>query len=442
MPHRPPPPAAAAASRRGVAAVFHLRIIQRSALVGAALLLGACVTAPPPGIGASVSWRELPGWNDERPAEAWTTLEQSCSRLATRDPRWRSLCADASLFPQPDDGTARAFFETRFQPHAVNGDQGRKHDGIITGYYEPLLHGSLKRDERFRYPVYGVPDDLLIVDLGSLYPELKDKRLRGRLDGRRVVPYPARAEIAAKKIHAPVLAWVDDPVALFFLQIQGSGRIRLDDGESATTPSLGSGSPLRPTSSIPGVVARGPADVQDARMPQRPGMAESGLDPIGETLYVGYADQNGHPYYAVGSTLVARGVLKVEDVNLDSIRAWLAANPAQAEDVLNGNPSYVFFARREQPAVGALQVPLTPRRSVAVDPAFIPLGAPLWLDTTLPDTALFRRLVFAQDTGGAIKGPVRADVFFGFGPEAEKLAGAMKSPGRVFVLLPAKREIE
>ncbi len=385
------------------------RAVSFFAKLAPALLLGACVTVPPPGIGAPVSWRELPGWNDERPAEAWATLELSCSRLVTRDPSWRSLCADASLFSQPDDDTARAFFETRFQPHVVNGDNGRKHDGIITGYYEPLLHGSLKRSERFRYPVYGVPDDLLIVDLGGLYPELKDKRLRGRLDGRRVVPYPARAEIAAKKINAPVLAWVDDPAALFFLQIQGSGRIRLEDGESATTPSL----------------ARGPR-----------------LDPIGETLFVGYADQNGHPYQAIGSTLVGRGALKVEEVNLDSIRAWLASHPREAEGVLNSNPSYVFFARREQPAVGSLQVPLTPQRSVAVDPAFIPLGAPLWLDTTLNGQAPYRRLMFAQDTGGAIKGPVRADLFFGFGTEAEKLAGNMKQPGRIFVLLPAKRETE
>lgn len=355
------------------------------------VLLNACVTAPPSGIGKAVSWRDLPGWNDERPAEAWAAFEQSCSRLAARDPRWRSLCADAALFPQPDDDTARAFFETRFQPHVVNGDSGRKHDGIITGYYEPLLHGSLKRSERFRYPVHGVPEDLLIVDLGGLYPELKDKRLRGRLDGRRVVPYPARAEIAAKKINAPVLAWVDDPVALFFLQIQGSGRVRLKDDE---------------------------------------------------TLFIGYADQNGHPYHAIGSTLVGRGMLKVEDVNLDSIRNWLATHSNDAEDVLNSNPSYVFFARREQPAVGALSVPLTPQRSVAVDPAFIPLGAPLWLDTTLNGQSPYRRLMFAQDTGGAIKGPVRADLFFGFGAEAEKLAGNMKQPGRLFVLLPAKREVE
>ena len=343
---------------------------------------------PPPGIGESVSWNDLPGWRDDRSAAAWPALKKNCERLPARDIRWRGICADAVLFPDPDDATARAFFETRFQPHAVHSDASRKHDGLVTGYYEPLLHGSLKRSTRFRYPVYGVPEDLLIVDLGGLYPELKDKRLRGRLDGRRVVPYPSRTEITAKKINAPVLAWVDDPAALFFLQIQGSGRIQLEDSE---------------------------------------------------TLFIGYADQNGHPYHAIGSTLVARGALKVEDVNLDSIRAWLSANPAQAEDVLNSNPSYVFFAHREQPAIGALAVPLTPQRSVAVDPAFIPLGAPLWLDTTLPDTAPFRRLVFAQDTGGAIKGPMRADVFFGFGPEAERLAGNMKSPGRVFVLLPAKR---
>jgi len=362
-----------------------------TALLALMTLLGACVTAPPPGIGAPVAWHDLPGWADERPAEAWAALELSCSRLAARDPRWRSLCADAALFPQPDDATARAFFETRFQPHTVNGDRGRKHDGVITGYYEPLLHGSRWRSARFRYPVLGLPADLLVVDLGDLYPELKGRTLRGRLDGRRVVPYPARAEITLKKIDAPVLAWVDDPVALFFLQVQGSGRIRLEDGG---------------------------------------------------TLFVGYADQNGHPYYAIGSTLVNRGVLKLDEVNLDSIRHWLATHPNDAEDVLNSNPSYVFFARREQPAVGALSVPLTPQRSVAVDPAFVPLGFPLWLDTALPDTSPYRRLVFAQDTGGAIKGPVRADLFFGFGPEAEKLAGSMKSPGRIFVLLPAKREVE
>ncbi len=360
-------------------------------LVALTAILTACVSVPPPGIGEPVLWSDLPGWREDRPAAAWPALGKSCERLPARDIRWRGICADAALFPDPDDATARAFFETRFQPHAVHSDRGRKHDGLITGYYEPLLHGNLKRSARFRYPVYGVPEDLLVVDLGGLYPELKDKRLRGRLDGRRVVPYPSRTEITTKKINAPVLAWVDDPVALFFLQVQGSGRIQFEDGE---------------------------------------------------TFYVGYADQNGHPYHAIGSTLVNRGALKVEDVNLDSIRAWLAANPAQAEDVLNSNPSYVFFARREQPAVGALAVPLTPQRSVAVDPAFIPLGVPLWLDTTLPDAALFRRLVFAQDTGGAIKGPVRADVFFGFGPEAERLAGNMKSPGWVFVLLPAKREIE
>lgn len=367
------------------------KVLFRVGVPAAVASLGACVTVPAPGIGQPVSWRDLPGWDEDRLAAAWPAFEQSCSRLGTHDPGWRSLCADAVLFPQPDDDTARAFFETRFQPHAVHGDDSRRHDGVITGYYEPLLHGGHQRSARFRYPVYGVPEDLLIVDLGDLYPELKGRPLRGRLDGRRVVPYPSRTEITAKKINAPVLAWVDDPVALFFLQVQGSGRIQLEGGE---------------------------------------------------TFYVGYADQNGHPYHAVSGTLVNRGALEFEDVNLDSIRAWLASHPNEAENVLNSNPSYVFFARREQPAVGALQVPLTPRRSVAVDPAFIPLGAPLWLDTMLPDASPYRRLVFAQDTGGAIKGPVRADLFFGFGAEAEKLAGNMKQPGRIFVLLPAKREAE
>lgn len=377
------------AARRRSALPFQL---VRRLLPAVSLLCGACALAPPPGIGAPVAWRELPGWTEERPAEAWGALRANCERLPARDAGWRTICEDAALFPEPDDDTARAFFESRFEPHVVHGDDARRHNGVITGYYEPLLNGSRRRTGRFRYPVYGQPEDLLVVDLGGLYPELKGRTLRGRLDGRRVVPYASRAEIGgAKRLRAPVLAWVDDAVALFFLQIQGSGRIRLEDGA---------------------------------------------------TLYVGYADQNGHPYVAIGNTLVQRGALKPEEVNLQGIRDWLAAHPYEAEEVLNGNPSYVFFAARDRPAIGALGVPLTPERSLALDPAYLPLGAPVWLDTSLPDAAPFRRLMFAQDTGGAIKGPARADVFFGFGSEAERRAGAMKSRGRLFVLLPAKRPIE
>lgn len=360
-----------------------------------ALLLASCVGLPTraPGVGAPVAWDALPGWVEERPAAAWPALLHTCKRMSARDPRWKELCVDAALFPDPDEDTARAFFETRFQPRAVRNDSGG-HDGLITGYYEPLLEGSRAPSERFRYPIYQRPDDLLVVDLGELYPELKDRRLRGRVEGRRVVPYFSRAEIAngaAKRLAGRELVWVDDAVALFFLQIQGSGRVQLPDGS---------------------------------------------------TLYVGYADQNGHPYQAIGKRLIELGALKPEEVNLESIRDWLKAHPVEAQDVLNSNPSYVFFVLRDPTLpgpLGSLQAPLLPERAVAVDPVYIPLGAPVWLDTALSDGTSYRRLMFAQDTGGAIKGPVRADVFFGFGAEAERLAGAMKSRGRLYVLVPAVR---
>lgn len=370
-------------------------------------LLASCVSTPPyaPGGGRAIAWSELPGWQEDHLAQAWPALVNSCQKMPAHDARWKGLCADAALFPNPDDDTARAFFETRFVVHEVVGNAGVP-DGLITGYYEPLLHGSLVRTERFHYPLYRRPDDLVIVDLGELYPELQGRRFRGRLNGNRVVPYYSRAEInpapqkrgqhAAHPLSGQELVWVDDPVALFFLEIQGSGRVQLPDG----------------------------------RM-----------------LHVSYADQNGYPYVAIGRTLVDSGALKLEEATMPAIRAWLAAHPDQAEAVLNSNPSYVFFTLRAPDSsgpVGALNVPLLPERSLAVDPAYIPLGIPVWLDTTLPgngESTPYRRLEFAQDTGGAIRGPARADLFLGFGEEAERLAGAMRQRGKLYVLLPAARQI-
>lgn len=372
------------------------KILTRLALAGAVCLLAACISAPSraPGIGAPLPWTQLPGWRDDSLAQAWPALQSSCRKMPARDARWGELCADAALFAAPDDDTARAFFETRFVAHEVTGNNGNG-EGLITGYYEPLLDGSLVKTKRFRYPVYGRPDDLVTVDLGGLYPELQGKRYRGRLNSNRVVPYYSRAEIGngQRPPEEAVLAWVDDPVALFFLEIQGSGRIQLPDGQ---------------------------------------------------LLPVGYADQNGHPYVAIGRTLVDAGALKLEEATLPAIRDWLRANPDQAQAVLNSNPSYVFFTRREPDGagpIGALNVPLVAQRSIAVDPQFIPLGSPVWFDTSLPDTdeRPYRRLVFAQDTGGAIRGPARADLFLGFGAEAERIAGTMRQRGKLYVLLPRTR---
>ena len=236
-----------------------------------------------------------------------------------------------------------------------------------------------------------MPDDLLTIDLGSVYPDLKGRRLRGRLQGKTVVPYSSRAEIARAPLAGKELLWVNDPVEAFFLEVQGSGRVQLESGE---------------------------------------------------TVRVAYGDQNGHPYKAIGRWFVEQGIMTADQVSAQSIRAWLAANPERRQELFNVNPSYIFFREEKvtDPNVGprgSLNVPLTPGRSVAIDRTILPLGAPIYLSTTYPkDGAPLQRLVMAQDTGGAIRGAVRADFFYGFGPEALENAGLMKQPGQLWVLLP------
>lgn len=362
-------------------------------LIVLALFAASCSLAPPkPGIGKAVEWRDIPGWQADAQAEAWPALLQSCAVLRTRNTQWQQLCNQAEqLGDRVDDLTARSFFEDHFVAHRVNpsGDDQR---GLVTGYYEPLLRGSLAPDPDYRYPLYGPPDDLLRIELADVYPQLKGMKLRGRVVGKRVVPYYTRAEIngSATPLTGNELLWVDDPVALFFLQIQGSGRVRLPDGS---------------------------------------------------LLGVGYADQNGQPYASIGRTLIEHGEIPREDISLFTIRDWLRNHPQQAADLLDSNRSYVFFRLREdvdEHPRGALNVPLTPTRSIAVDPANIPLGSPVWLDTSYPgsDGGKLQRLTFAQDTGGAIKGYARADLFWGSGDMAERMAGEMKQDATMYVLLP------
>jgi membrane-bound lytic murein transglycosylase A len=337
----------------------------------------------------ATEWANVTFWRNDQVAEAWTAFLQSCTTLVKRT-AWQAVCADAAAMPAPDDATVRAFFEQRFQPWQATQEDGSA-DGMVTGYYEPLLRGDRVRTAKARYPLYAPPDDLITVDLASLYPELKSLRLRGRLAGNKVVPYSTRKEIEANGTGAKfrAIAWAEDPVDLFFLQIQGSGRIELPDGTH---------------------------------------------------LRVGYADQNGHPYQSIGRLLVERGELKLEQASMQGIKEWGARNPDKLPELLASNPSYVFF--RELPnglagPLGSLGVPLTGGRSIAVDPRFIPLGAPVFLATTQPNSPLpLNRLVMAQDTGGAIRGGVRADFFWGFGDAAGELAGRMKQRGRMWVLLP------
>jgi membrane-bound lytic murein transglycosylase A len=338
-----------------------------------------------------VAFDTIAGWKEGEQAATWGALLLSCQALRWRE-AWRGACARAAELRSPNDEDARRFFEDHFIPWRLANPDGSL-EGLVTGYYEPLVRGSRQRVPPYVHPLYAPPDDLLTIDLGATNPELRGMRLRGRMEGRRVVPYYSRAEIArgAAPIAGKEIVWIDDPIDAFFLQIQGSGRVRLESGE---------------------------------------------------TLRVGYADQNGHPFLSIGRYLVERGELKLGEASMQAIKSWAAANPKRLEELLNQNPSFVFFRELplDNPAngpIGALGVPLTAGRSIAVDPRYVPLGAPVFIGTTHPmsDTPL-NRLVVAQDTGGAIRNPVRADFFWGFGPEAGAQAGRMRQQGRMWVLLP------
>ncbi|MFN3459409.1 MAG: murein transglycosylase A [Oceanibaculum sp.] len=371
------------------------------------LALAACAPvvpeAPPEKLTLKpVGFADLPGWQTDSLAEAMPALLRSCDRLKPQPPDrnfgpeahfgtiadWLPLCDMARSVPAGDTGAVRAFFESSFRPYrAANNDAA---DGLFTGYYEAELRGALQRSDHYPVPLHRRPDDLVMVDLGQFREELKGQRIAGRVVGGNLRPYEDRKAIVEGALDPRKLeiVWVDDPVDAFFLQIQGSGRVTLEDGR---------------------------------------------------VMRLGYAGQNGHPYVAIGRELIARGALTRENVSMQSIRAWLAANPGEAAALMNANPSYVFF--RELPGegpVGAQGAALTPLRSLAVDRRFVPLGTPVWLDTEHPDPAgaRLRRLVVAQDVGGAIRGPVRGDLFWGHGDVAADMAGRMKSSGRYYLLLP------
>ncbi len=334
-------------------------------------------------------WSVLPGWEYETLLPAWDTFVQSCKPLMKHS-LWQEICMQASTIEQPDERTIRRFLEHHFIPYQVANTDGTT-AGLATGYYEPLLKGSRKPSNRFRYPIYAPPKDLLTIELGSTLPEIKSTSVRGRLDGQKVVPYYTRAEIENNRnlLKGNELLWVEDQIELFFLQIQGSGRIILENGE---------------------------------------------------IVKIGYADHNGYPYRSIGKLLIEQGELPAWQVSMQNIKQWGRQNPNKLNTLLQHNARYIFF--RELPAtlsgpIGALGVPLTAGRSLAIDPDTIPLGAPVYLSTTWPNTKQpLNRLMVAQDTGSAIKGGVRADFFWGYGTEAQNQAGKMKQPAQMWVLLP------
>jgi len=335
---------------------------------------------------AKFDWKALPAVSDTDLQAGFAAWRSSCTRLKN-DATWAKPCATASTVSDKDASAIRAFLQRDLDVYSLRAG-GHRADGLITGYYEPIYPGSLTRTDTATVPVYGTPDDLVVVQLDSVYPELKGKRLRGRVEGKVLKPYDDAGSIASKGAKAPVLAWLTDPMDLQLLQIQGSGRVRLADGKQ---------------------------------------------------VRLAYAEQNGHPYRAIGRWLVEQGELKKEDVTMDAIRAWAKAHPTRVPELLRSNPSYVFFVRSadspEGPR-GSLNVPLTAGYSVAVDRTVVPLGSLLWLSTTRPDGTPVVRPVAAQDTGGAIAGEVRADLYWGSGDAAGMLAGDMKQQGNLWLLWP------
>ena len=267
---------------------------------------------------------------------------------------------------------ARSFFRNSFELKRIPPNEQRS---MLTGYYEPLLLGSMTKTARFKYPVYAKPKDLVVTD---------DKR-KGRMVKGHLVPYYSRAEINKRKLNAEVLCYVDDKIDLFFMEVQGSGRIQLDDGR---------------------------------------------------VMMVGYSDANGHQYKSLGREMINRGIFaSVEEVSLQSMKAWMVVHPKEVDALLDTNPSFVFFRKMEQKATGSLGLVLTPERSVAVDRSYIPLGS-LIAVRSHSNVYHVDKFVFAQDTGGAIKGPNRADMFMGYGERAQNIAGELKGPLEIWVMQP------
>ncbi len=369
----------------------------------AASIVGCAVPAVPPvpadGL-VAVSYARIPGWSADRLAETLPALHAQCHRLETLPAEtslggmgqvadsggkaglWLAACQAAGGVAAGDEAGARRFYEHWFSAWRVGAP------GLFTGYYEPEVRGSLVQGGAFQTPVLARPTDLLVNTQATV-----GTASSGRLDGGRLVPYWSRAEIEQGRIGAASrpLLWLADPVDLFFMQIQGAGRVRLPDGS---------------------------------------------------LVRVGYDGKNGRDYLPIGRILVAQGALKPEAVTMQSIRGWLAAHPTQAQAVMDRNEDYVFFrvlagSDTQAGPPGALGVDLQPGRSAAVDRHSVALGTPVFADTTDPVSGqAWRRLLLAQDVGSDIRGAARTDVFLGAGAMAERQAGAMHQPGTLYVLLP------
>ena len=326
---------------------------------------------------------------NDQASQAWSAWIYGCEELIKKID-WKISCEAAKNLSSPSNKEVINYLHTYFDLYKAENEDGSS-KGLITGYYQPLLKGSRTKTKKYKVPLYSPPLDLITVDLSEVYPELKYKRLRGKVEGNKLIPYLTRKEISKKDypLQGNELLWVENSVESFFLEIQGSGIIKFEDGS---------------------------------------------------TTQVGYADQNGHPYRSMGLALIKQGELKRHKVSMQSIKAWARKNKKKLQKFLNANPSTVFF--RELPQglpgpIGALGVPITSERSVAIDRRFIPLGAPIFLSTTEPNSNVsLNKFMIAQDTGGAINGGVRADFYWGQGNKAGAKAGKMKQSGEMWVMLP------
>lgn len=384
-----------------------MKIFQVMLLAGmVTALLNGCATAPPKETPAKLvtqpaKFADLPGWQDDNLLAAYPAFAKSCARILKVSPdkkffsedwagslaQWQQKCASLPAQANLDARALRQWFEMNFTPVLATVDG--KAEGLFTGYYEASLRGSKVRTGAYQIPIRARPDDLVMVNLGEFRDELKGQRIAGRVIDGSLKPYEERAQIEDGKLppqQDKPLFWVDNAAAAFFLEIQGSGVIELTDGTQ---------------------------------------------------VRVGFDGQNGHPYYAIGKELVKRGHLSKDNVTMQSIKAWLDANPVEGREIMRTNRSYVFFKVQDKDgAVGGEGLILTPGRSLAIDRSLIPYGLPVYLDADLGQAGKLRQLMVAQDTGGAIRGPVRGDVFWGFGPQAEIMAGPMKAPGRYWFLVP------
>jgi len=327
------------------------------------------------------SFDALPNFNDENFDKVLVLFQKNCqSKKAYKI--YQELCTEAKNVTD-----SKKFIIDNFQVYRVlnNKEENR---GLLTGYYEAEIHASYTKDSRYKYPIYASPNDLITVDLSSIYPKLKNYRLRGKVQGNRLIPYYTRKEASSRDLNASVLCYCDSKIDKFFLEVQGSGIASMDDNTS---------------------------------------------------IYLGYANQNGHKYSSIGRYLIEKNELQRDEVSLQSITKWLRMHPNRVDEVLNHNKSMVFFSKRKQGATGSLGVKLTPMRSIAVDKRYIPLGSMLYLSANLNSSKKIDKIVFAQDTGGAIKGSVRADLFVGSGLEALEFAGGLKAPLKLWLILPKKR---